>query len=114
MKALVEEVTSSMRLQFEKQGAMPTCIVHTEGDTTLEGDRLHVVSVIFNLVDNALKYSTDNPTIAISVDRAPGRQPVQWQMTGIGVPAEYRKRIFEKFFRVPTGNVHNAKVMALD
>ncbi|MDB5252217.1 MAG: histidine kinase [Flaviaesturariibacter sp.] len=107
MMALVNEVTSSMRLQFEKQGAAVS--VHTEGDTTLEGDRLHLVSVIFNLVDNALKYSTDNPKIAISVTGVAGRVSLCVADAGIGVPPEYKDRIFEKFFRVPTGNVHNAK-----
>ena len=107
MKELVQEVTSSMRLQFEKKGAQ----VHlsTEGDTTIEGDRLHLVSVIFNLLDNALKYSMDNPEIQITVKGIPGKVQLLIADTGIGIPTEYHGRIFEKFFRVPTGNLHNAK-----
>jgi two-component system phosphate regulon sensor histidine kinase PhoR len=107
MEALVEEVTTSMRLQAEKQGANVT--VATEGDTTLEGDRLHLVSVIFNLLDNALKYSRENPQIAITIAGSISTISLCVADAGIGVPAEYRDRIFEKFFRVPTGNVHNAK-----
>jgi two-component system phosphate regulon sensor histidine kinase PhoR len=107
MKALVAEVTTSMRLQAEKHGA--TMTVATEGDTNLEGDRLHLVSVIFNLVDNALKYSRENPQIAITISGSADTIHLCVADAGIGVPAEYRERIFEKFFRVPTGNVHNAK-----
>jgi len=107
MRKLVDEVTSSMRLQFEKQGAQVS--VNTEGDTTLEGDRLHLVSVIFNLLDNALKYSPTNPKIHITIGESGARLLLTIADSGIGIPAEYQGRIFEKFFRVPTGNLHNAK-----
>jgi two-component system phosphate regulon sensor histidine kinase PhoR len=107
MKDLVEEVTSSMRLQFEKKGAMVS--VTTEGDTTLEGDRLHLVSVIFNLLDNALKYSSDKAEITIAVKEVGNKVQLVMADSGIGIPAEYHNKIFEKFFRVPTGNLHNAK-----
>ena len=107
MRKLVDEVTSSMRLQFEKHGAQVS--VNTEGDTTLEGDRLHLVSVIFNLLDNALKYSPTNPKIHITISEAGARLQLTIADGGIGIPAEYQGRIFEKFFRVPTGNLHNAK-----
>ena len=107
MKALVDEVTTSMRLQFEKRKAE----VHVEatGTTTLQGDRLHLVSVIFNLVDNALKYSTGTPQLNILVYGSDAAIRLEVADKGIGIPAEYKQKIFEKFFRVPTGNVHNAK-----
>jgi two-component system, OmpR family, phosphate regulon sensor histidine kinase PhoR len=107
LKSLVEEVTSSMRLQFEKHNAIVK--VTTEGDTTLEGDRLHLVSVIFNMVDNALKYSDGNPHIDIGIKGGNNKLTLCVADRGIGVPVEYKEKIFEKFFRVPTGNVHNAK-----
>lgn len=107
MKELVEEVTSSMRLQFERKGALVK--IATEGDTFLEGDRLHLVSVIFNLLDNALKYSSDKPGIDITVKGMDGKVVLVISDSGIGIPSEYHTKIFEKFFRVPTGNLHNAK-----
>jgi two-component system phosphate regulon sensor histidine kinase PhoR len=107
MKDLVNEVTSSMRLQFEKRNAAVN--ISTEGDTTLEGDRLHLVSVIFNLLDNALKYSPGNPQIDIDMKESGKNVQLVIADSGIGVPAEYQSRVFEKFFRVPTGNLHNAK-----
>jgi len=107
MKDLIEEVTSSMRLQFEKKGAIVK--VTEEGDMGLEGDRLHLVSVIFNLLDNALKYSSDKPEIDIDLKGTNDKLHLMMSDSGIGIPSEYHNRIFEKFFRVPTGNLHNAK-----
>ena len=107
MQDLVHEVTSSMRLQFEKKKA--TVNISSSGNTTLEGDRLHLVSVIFNLLDNALKYSYDNPAIAISSTENANKVNLVVEDDGIGIPDEYKGKIFEKFFRVPTGNLHNAK-----
>lgn len=107
MKNLVEEVTSSMRLQFEKNHAQIQTM--SEGDTSFEGDRLHLVSVIFNLLDNALKYSPEAPHISIRIHGDESKVYLIIKDTGIGIPHEYQNKVFEKFFRVPTGNLHNAK-----
>ncbi|HZH01159.1 MAG TPA: HAMP domain-containing sensor histidine kinase, partial [Flavisolibacter sp.] len=107
MQELVAEVTSSLRLQFEKHKAAVNVTAH--GDTHLEGDRLHLVSVIYNLLDNALKYSSGAPKIDMDITGKEHTLELHVKDSGIGVPAEYQEKIFEKFFRVPTGNVHNAK-----
>ena len=107
MKSLVQEVTSSLRLQFEKHHAQVD--VYSEGDTSLKGDRLHLVSVIFNLLDNAIKYSADAPSIQVKIIGKENAVNLVIQDSGIGIPEEYKGKIFEKFFRVPTGNLHNAK-----
>jgi two-component system phosphate regulon sensor histidine kinase PhoR len=107
MKSLVDEVTASMRLQFEKHQAKVN--VSADENASLEGDRLHLVSVIFNLLDNALKYANGAPVIDLTVRNEPSRVQVTIADNGIGIPSEYKDRIFEKFFRVPKGNLHNAK-----
>jgi two-component system phosphate regulon sensor histidine kinase PhoR len=107
MKSLVQEVTASLRLQFEKHHALVN--VTSEGDTTLQGDRLHLVSVIFNLLDNAIKYSSVAPKIEVKISGNDSKVNLVIQDSGIGIPEEYKGKIFEKFFRVPTGNLHNAK-----
>ena len=107
MRQLVDEVTASMRLQFEKKHAEVT--VQSDGDSCLEGDRLHLVSVLFNLLDNALKYGKEEPKINICLKDLGPRLQLVIADNGIGIPAEYHHRIFEKFFRVPHGNVHDAK-----
>lgn len=107
MQELVNEVAASMRLQFERKNALVQ--VTAEGNTLLEADRLHLVSVIFNLLDNALKYSNGNPHVKINIKGTAGKVQVVLTDSGIGIPSEYHTKIFEKFFRVPTGNLHNAK-----
>ena len=107
MQQLVGEVTSSMRLQAEKRKAAVN--VQANGYTTLEGDRLHLVSVLFNLLDNALKYSRESPQINICLKGNSDRLQLVIADNGIGIAQEYHRRIFEKFFRVPHGNVHDAK-----
>lgn len=107
MQQVVAEVNASMRLQFEKHGAVVH--VHAEGDTTLQADRLHLVSVVFNLLDNALKYGKGTPAIDIGIKGTANKVNLTVSDNGIGIPADYRDKIFDKFFRVPTGNLHNAK-----
>jgi len=107
LRLLVEEVAASMRLQLEKHKAQ--LAIQSEGDTTIQGDRLHFISVIFNLLDNALKYSKSNPSIEIDIRQEGEIAQIAVTDNGIGIPLEYKERIFEKFFRVPTGNTHNAK-----
>lgn len=107
MRQLVEEVLSSMRLQFENKRAAVS--FEAEGDGLLQGDRLHLVSVVFNLLDNALKYSSGTPQIDIRIRNGGDRLLLIVKDAGIGIAPEYQGKIFDKFFRVPHGNVHNAK-----
>lgn len=107
LRLLVEEVAASMRLQLEKHRAKLS--IQSAGDTTVQGDRLHFMSVIFNLLDNALKYSKADPSIKIDILESGELAELAISDNGIGIPVEYRHKIFEKFFRVPSGNTHNAK-----
>lgn len=107
IKSLAEEVGSSMRLQLEKYNAQLS--ISAEGDTTLRGDKLHLTSVIFNLLDNALKYSKANPSIRIEMKGSAEELELVMIDNGVGIAPEYRERIFEKFFRIPSGDTHNAK-----
>lgn len=108
-KELVEEVVASMRLQFEKYRAKVSILVVHGDDFSITADRMHITSVIFNLLDNALKYSKAHPTIQIDLASVP--QFIEMSITdnGIGISSEYQKKIFDKFFRVPTGDTHNVK-----
>jgi two-component system phosphate regulon sensor histidine kinase PhoR len=75
----------------------------------LQGDRLHLLSVIFNLVDNALKYSKEHPVIQIDLKVKENNVVLSVKDNGIGIAPEYKGKIFEKFFRIPHGDTHNAK-----
>ncbi|MBP6416925.1 MAG: HAMP domain-containing histidine kinase [Chitinophagaceae bacterium] len=104
---VVNEVVDSLKLQLEKNHA--SVLVTRKGDLTLQGDRLHLLSVIFNLLDNALKYSKENP--AIKIDLQGNEENIILNVTdnGIGIPPEYKDKVFDKFFRIPHGDTHNAK-----
>jgi two-component system, OmpR family, phosphate regulon sensor histidine kinase PhoR len=108
LAVLVKEVVNSMKLQFEKYRAQVN--VQLQGYRFgIEADRLHITSVLFNLLDNALKYSRENPSIHIELKDETERILLCITDNGIGIPVEYHKKIFEKFFRVPAGDTHNVK-----
>lgn len=107
-KELVEEVVASMRLQFEKYKAKVNLQVQGD-DFTIRADRMHLTSVIFNLLDNALKYSKAHPAIQVELVSQPQHIEMSITDNGIGISPEYQKKIFDKFFRVPTGDTHNVK-----
>ncbi len=107
LAALVKEVTDSMRLQVEKHRAAVE--LQAIGDTVMRGDRLHLLSVIFNLVDNGLKYGSENTHLSITVRGEADRLFLTVADNGMGIPAAYQEKVFEKFFRVPQGDTHNAR-----
>ena len=108
LRQLVEEVLAAMKIQFEKYRAEVSFSASGE-NFVLRGDRLHLTSVVYNLLDNALKYSHSSPQIAILLAQSEGQLALQVRDRGRGIPAAYRERVFEKFFRVPTGDVHDVK-----
>jgi two-component system phosphate regulon sensor histidine kinase PhoR len=107
LKDVVEEVTSSLRLQLEKNHARVS--IAQEGDLNMRGDKLHLQSVIFNLLDNAIKYSKGEPSIQIELKEKENDIMMSVTDNGIGIPPEYKEKIFDKFFRIPHGDTHNAK-----
>lgn len=107
LKGVVDEVISSMKLQIEKHHAVVSTSV--EGNTHLQGDRLHLLSVVFNLLDNALKYGNGNTAIKFELKEKENDVELSVADNGIGISPEYKDKIFEKFFRVPLGNTHNTK-----
>jgi two-component system phosphate regulon sensor histidine kinase PhoR len=108
IKQLVNEVMNSMRLQFEKHHAVVE--LHTTGeDFNLTADRMHITSVVYNLLDNALKYSSADPRVEIDINATGKHIILKVTDNGVGIPAAYKDKVFEKFFRVPHGDKHNAK-----
>jgi len=108
VKQLVTEVMNSMRLQFEKHHAVVE--LHTSGDNfNLTADRMHITSVVYNLLDNALKYSNPRPVINVDINSTGRDIILKVTDSGVGIPAAYKDKIFEKFFRVPSGDQHNVK-----
>lgn len=108
VEVLTNEVMSSMKLQFEKQKAVVN--LHTDGNSfVINADKLHIASVVYNLLDNALKYSKNIPEINISLVHHETYIDLMVQDNGIGISKAYKDKVFEKFFRVPTDDRHNIK-----
>jgi len=72
-------------------------------------DKIHFSNAVKNLVDNAIKYSLDDPEIAIKTYNQQSHFVVEVSDKGIGIEKEQQKKIFQKFYRVPTGNLHNTR-----
>lgn len=81
---------------------------------SIEGDRVHLSNMVFNLLDNALKYSKEErPKIEMSLSQQNGNYIISVEDNGIGISSENQKKIFDKMYRVPTGNVHDVKGFGL-
>jgi signal transduction histidine kinase len=83
------------------------------GDRLVFVDRTHISNAISNLVDNAIKYSGDHPAVSIRCSIENGTLTIRVKDNGIGIPKMYQENIFDAFFRVPTGNLHNVKGFGL-
>jgi two-component system phosphate regulon sensor histidine kinase PhoR len=105
---IVGRVLSSLKLVFEKHNATVD-VKRTGTDFRITGNAEHLTNVVYNLLDNALKYRKSDCRILVELRKEHQRLVVSIEDNGIGIPAEYRHKVFEKFFRVPQGNVHNAK-----
>jgi two-component system phosphate regulon sensor histidine kinase PhoR len=105
---MIEELIPSFMVQLDaRQGTLvrecpdAPCIV--------QADKVHLRNVINTLLDNALKYTEAAPKIVLGVHCSDKMVHISVSDNGIGISKEYHRRIFEKFFRVPTGDVHNVK-----
>jgi two-component system phosphate regulon sensor histidine kinase PhoR len=108
LKLLTEDVLNTMKLQFDAHKAQVQLDVQG-AYFMLHGDKLHITSVIFNLLDNALKYSKGKPEIRVRLQRQHDMLVLEVEDHGIGIDPGYRRKIFDKFFRVPAGDHHNIK-----
>ncbi len=104
-------IDQTQLLVSQKNGHIKTQFLATR--YKIEGDRIHLGNIFFNLIDNALKYSRQNPEISIRSSNTAEGVKIEIQDNGIGISKENQRKIFEKFYRVPTGNVHNVKGFGL-
>ena len=80
---------------------------------TIQADPIHITNVVYNLLDNAVKYSTTKPVISITTKNERNHLVIEIKDNGIGIRKEDLKMIFDKFYRVSTGNIHNIKGFGL-
>ncbi|HER09193.1 MAG TPA: HAMP domain-containing histidine kinase [Bacteroides sp.] len=112
MHDIIETVAQNFLLQIEKREGKLEFLPEAE-QSVITGDSIHITNVISNLLENAMKYTGRTPEIRISTRNEDGFIVVSVKDNGIGISKEDQKRIFDKFYRVPTGNVHNVKGFGL-
>ncbi|WP_297091965.1 HAMP domain-containing sensor histidine kinase [uncultured Draconibacterium sp.] len=109
---MVRTVTGNFELRVNnKNGALHTEILAE--NALIKGDEVHITNVIFNLLDNAMKYSSEKPEIWVKTENRKGQLLISVQDNGIGIAKEHQAQIFDRFYRVPTGNVHDVKGFGL-
>ena len=112
LDVLVDETVEHFRLQVEERGGIIKADLDPEG-YVMSADEVHMLNVICNLVDNAIKYSHDSLNVYIFTKREGNRFIIGVRDTGIGIPKEAQDKVFKRFYRVPSGNVHNVKGFGL-
>lgn len=109
----IERVLQNIAIQVEKKGGSITTDLQAT-DKLIPADEHHLTNIIYNLLDNANKYTTRPPMISITTTNDPGKGIwIRVIDNGIGMTKEVINRIFDKFYRKPTGNLHDVKGFGL-
>lgn len=109
---VIEKAVDNMKLVItEKSGKITTNL--NASNSIIIGDKVHLTNIIYNLLDNAIKYSIKNPEIVINTKAGDKGVILSIKDNGIGMSKDVQKHIFSKFYRVPTGNIHNVKGFGL-
>ena len=111
----IANIINTFKLKVEKYGGTLTSNLDAENAVVLV-DEMHFTNVIFNLLDNAVKYRREDTPLQLNIsteDISNDRLQIVVADNGIGIKKEQLKKIFEKFYRVPTGNTHNVKGFGL-
>ncbi|MDO9152649.1 MAG: HAMP domain-containing sensor histidine kinase [Paludibacter sp.] len=112
INSLIKDIISNFSLKVTNKGGKIISKLEAVNDLTFI-DEVHFTNVIFNLMDNALKYSDKPLLLTVETWNEKSNLLISVEDNGIGIQKEDLKRIFEKFYRVPTGNLHNVKGFGL-
>jgi two-component system, OmpR family, phosphate regulon sensor histidine kinase PhoR len=108
----LEQTIPSAKVKVEELGGRLTLQLDA-GHSLIKADRLHLSNIIFNLLDNAIKYCKDKPRVEVRTFGKGKNLVLVVADQGIGIEPEHLSKIFDKFYRVPTGNIHNVKGFGL-
>ncbi len=108
LNELINEAIANLGAQIRSAGA----IINFNPSATelqLKGNRFDLVHALMNMIDNSIKYTVENPIIDIEVSTQKDKILIKIMDNGIGIDQVFKGQVFDKFFRVPTGNIHNIK-----
>ena len=108
----IKSVVSSVQLNLKTKGGDVKTNLLAKNDL-INCDKLHLTNVLYNIIDNSIKYSNKNPQIIIETSEMAGFLYLSISDNGIGIAEEHIEKVKNKFFRVPTGRVHNVKGFGL-
>jgi len=103
---IINDSIKSFELLVKQQNGDISCNLMAKS-CVIYGDKVHVSNILYNLIDNGIKYSPDNPKIEIATNSTDDHIEISVKDYGLGIPEESQNNIFEKFYREPTGNVHD-------
>lgn len=109
---IIKKAANNIAIQIESKSGDLNLNLDAKNDR-VHGDKVHITNVVYNLLDNANKYSPEKPQITIATANTEEGISIKIQDNGIGISREDQKRIFDKLYRVPTGNIHNVKGFGL-
>ncbi|MCB9190343.1 MAG: HAMP domain-containing histidine kinase [Flavobacteriales bacterium] len=112
LHALIKQAAGSVQFLLDARNGRIEFALEAKNHQ-LKVDELHFTNIIRNLLDNAIKYCNDDPRIKISTMDVSNGIEISVHDNGIGITPSEKKQVFEKFYRVPTGNVHNIKGFGL-
>ena len=109
---IIKEVVRNVTMQVRRSGGKIDLNIKAS-NPVIQADNIHLTNVIFNLIDNAIKYSPEGAQIEISSFQTDDGIELRISDNGLGIPKEFLGKVFERLFRVPTGNVHDVKGFGL-
>ncbi|HAN17343.1 MAG: hypothetical protein A2X13_00670 [Bacteroidetes bacterium GWC2_33_15] len=112
LHVLIQKAIQNIEIQIKQKNGTLNSVLHAQ-NSVARIDEIHFLNIIHNLLDNANKYSYQNPQISISTRNQNGNILISIEDQGIGIKKEDLVRIFDKFYRVSTGNIHNVKGFGL-
>ncbi len=110
--SLIQSLIENMKIQVESRGGRIAAVL-SAAVCEIKGDETHITNCILNLLDNANKYSPDSPNIIVRTESNHTSLIISVQDHGMGMSKETQKHVFEKFYRLPTGNRHDVKGFGL-
>ena len=112
MHEVIQAVIRNIAIQVKKKGGtIKTNFMAF--NPVIQGDRIHLTNLVYNLIDNAIKYSMDQPFVLIETQDTDRGIRLRFIDHGIGISKENQKKIFDKLYRVPTGDIHDVKGFGL-